>query len=49
MLSVGGRLVVVITSHEDRIVKSFFKELCGKGLVCRAKCLCKKSSSPKSY
>ena len=32
-LSVGGRLVVVsFHSHEDRIVKSFFKELCGKGL-----------------
>ena len=32
-MSVGGRLVVVsFHSHEDRIVKSFFKELCGKGL-----------------
>ena len=32
-LSVGGRLVVVsFHSQEDRIVKSFFKELCGKGI-----------------
>ena len=32
-LSVGGRLVVVsFHSQEDRIVKSFFKELCGNGI-----------------
>ena len=32
-LSVGGRLVVVsFHSQEDRIVKSFFKELCGKSI-----------------